>query len=162
MADIDIPDGTYRARAVEAILTTTRQDKPCVVVTFEFLDQAWKDVRMQWRGYFTDKTTDRTLESLRYCGWKGDDVTKLDGVDECEVDLVVAREKDLKGRWMPRVQWVNKPGMAAAGAPMPPDRAAAFAAAMRGAAAASRMRAAQSGPAAAQDDAAFPFGANKK
>lgn len=136
----DIPDGVYRARAREGALTTSKTDKPMLVVTFEIVDDGeWKGACMTWRGFFTEKTTDRTFESLRYCGWRGDDINNLDGIKDNEVELDIKREK-YKEKWEPKIQWVNKPGTIKAGAPMAADRATAFAAAMRRAAEASRVK----------------------
>ena len=137
----DIPDGVYRARATEAALSATSKDKPMVVVTFDLKAEGWEGIRCQWRGYFTEKTTERTLDSLRHCGWTGDDVSNLEGITSNDVDLDIRREKDLKGNWSPKVQWVNKQGSARPGAPMAADKASAFAAAMRRAAEASRAKA---------------------
>ena len=54
-----IEAGTYEARPITAALGQTKGDKPCVGVEFE-LDTG---AHISWFGYFTEKTTERTIES---------------------------------------------------------------------------------------------------
>ncbi len=65
--------GKYRARPIAAALGLTSKGTDQIAVTFELLDPAGE--RITWYGFFTEKTTDRTLESLRHCGWKGNDLS---------------------------------------------------------------------------------------
>lgn len=82
-----------------------------VVVNFEILDGASVGSRIAWFGYFSDKTVDRTLEALRICGWKGNDLaTAIKGPIDNEVSLVIEHETDPQGQVRPRVRWVNRPG----------------------------------------------------
>lgn len=77
-----IPPGYYRAVAVPVQTDDgetyvqfgeTKDGNPQVAVTFAILDGSQQGRRSTWFGYFTEKTTKRTIESLRYCGFKGDD-----------------------------------------------------------------------------------------
>jgi hypothetical protein len=87
--------GYYRARAVEYALGKTQNGTRQVAVRFEVLDEqgAPGGERVTWYGYFTEKTAERTLESLQYCGWEGDDVTDLTGIERNEVQIVVEHEE---------------------------------------------------------------------
>lgn len=81
-----------------------------ISVAFEILEpEEERGAPVPWNGYFTDKTAKRTLEALRYCGWKGDDLTSLDGMGTQEVALVVELE-DYDGKQYPKVAWVNRLG----------------------------------------------------
>jgi hypothetical protein len=102
--------GYYRARAVEWALGKTEKGKPHVAVRFEtFDDQGLPGEHITWYGYFTEKTEERTLESLQHCGWEGDDITDLSGIERNEVQLVVERD-EYEGKVRSKVAWVNKPG----------------------------------------------------
>jgi hypothetical protein len=102
--------GYYRARAVESALGKTQNGTRQVAVRFQtFDDQNQPGEAITWYGYFTDKTADRTLESLQHCGWEGDDITDLTGIERNEVQLVVEHE-EYEGKVHARVAWVNRPG----------------------------------------------------
>lgn len=133
-----IPKGRYRARSLQAEFGfSPNKGTEQVVVEFELLDDQWRGERVTWIGYFTEKTTERTMEALRFCGWSGDDVTDLVGLGTSEVSLVIDHE-EYDGKLQAKVQWVNKGGAFAMKAPMSPDQKKAFAAKMRGAAVKSR------------------------
>jgi hypothetical protein len=120
----------YRAKAREWGLGESGTGKPQVAVSFLVLTEGATHAQLTWYGYFTDETFDRTVESLRHCGWQGDDLSDLSGLDANEVDLVV-EDETYNGETRTRVQWVNKAGGLALRAPMAADRAKAFAASMR-------------------------------
>lgn len=102
--------GYHRARAVEWALGKTEKGNRHVAVRFEtFNDQGQPGEQITWYGYFTEKTEERTLESLQHCGWEGDDITDLSGVERNEVQLVVEHD-EYEGKVRAKVAWVNKPG----------------------------------------------------
>lgn len=102
--------GYYRARAVEYALGKTEKGGRQVAVRFETLDDEGRSgASITWYGYFTDKTRERTLESLQHCGWEGDDITDLSGIERNEVQLVVEHE-EYEGKVRAKVAWVNRPG----------------------------------------------------
>lgn len=105
-----IEEGTYRARAVEAALGYTSNDTEQVAIDFELLDEELAGKHITWYGYFTDKTLETTLKSLRTCGWQSDDLSDLSGIDANEVFVVVAHEEDQEGNLRARVRWVNSSG----------------------------------------------------
>jgi hypothetical protein len=64
--------------------------------------------------YLTDKTIDRTVESLRHMGWGSDDLADLPGLAAAgqlatEVELVIDHE-EWEGKWRAKVKWVNRVG----------------------------------------------------
>lgn len=123
-----IAPGTYIARAVSAELGETKAGNPQIAVEFD----TGTDGRITWFGYFTEKAQERTLQALRYCGWCGIDLTDLSGIDRNDVELVVEHES-YEGKTRAKVQWVNKLGGIGLKSKMSPDKAAAFAARMKGA-----------------------------
>lgn len=102
--------GYYRARAVEWGLGKTEKGNRHVAVRFETFDAEGRPGEsITWYGYFTEKTQERTLESLQHCGWEGDDITELAGIERNEVQLVVEQE-EYEGKRRAKVAWVNRPG----------------------------------------------------
>lgn len=125
-----LPAGTYRARAVDSELGYTSTDKEQVVVEFSILDEPHVGEHISWYGYFTDGTRDRTIESLRHCGWQGEDINNLAGIDLNEVQLVVEHD-EYEGRPSAKVRWVNKAGGIVLKKRMSPEDAKRFAARLR-------------------------------
>lgn len=113
-----IPAGTYPAvvvpqslegGAASAARFGESKDKgtPFVLVAFEILSGPQAGQRISWFGYFTDKTVDRTVESLRACGFHGDDLAAFsDQNPDIEVQIVVGHE-EYEGKMRAKVQWVN-------------------------------------------------------
>lgn len=133
-----IPKGKYAARGGDPQFGYTSKDEPQVSVTFTLLAECEDQGReITWFGYFTPKTEPRTLESLRICGWVGDDLANLGPLDN-EVEIVVDHE-EYQGEWQAKVRWVNRPGSGVfkMSKPMGAEQLKAFAKQMRGAARAS-------------------------
>lgn len=149
-----LQDGYYNAKAVEAELGFTNGGKEQVAVLFEIVDGEHKGQRITWHGYFTEKTTDRTLESLMHCGWDGEDASKLEGVTKNVVSIVVEQE-EYDGKMRAKVQWVNKTAGLALKERMNSGQKASFAEKMRGRAAALKAKTEADGA----DD--FDYGANR-
>jgi hypothetical protein len=105
-----LPKGTYAARATEAGLGKTSKGSEQVAVQFEIVDGEYAGRRLTWYGYFTDKTVDRTLESLEHCGWDGKSIQDLAGITRNEVAIVVDHEPDDKGNIRARIRCVNSQG----------------------------------------------------
>lgn len=124
------PDGVYAARAITGALGTSGTGKEQIGVEFEIQDE--QGGHITWYGFFTDKTMDRTIETLRLCGWKGSDLNSLDGLGDNEVSIVLETE-EYEGKSRQRVQWVNRAGGLAMANPLSADQAKAFAAKMKGA-----------------------------
>lgn len=131
-----IQPGTYAARATDAVLGYTSNGSEQVAVAFVLLDDKGQQTvtHITWYGFFTEKTTERTIQALRHCGWQGDDLSELSTVGSADVELVIDDEPDLQGQMRTRVRWVNALGSSA---PAIKDRMGdaqrkAFAAKMRG------------------------------
>lgn len=125
-----IAPGTYRATAIRATLGESKTGKEFVAVDFELDDGA--ATQIQWRGFFTEKTADRTFESLRACGWKGDDLGDITFPDGNAVHLVI-EDEEYEGKTHSRVQWVNAIRGPSVKGEMDANARKAFAAKMRGA-----------------------------
>lgn len=133
-----IPIGNYKARGVEAALSTTKGGQPQVAVLIEITEGEFAGERRTWFGHFTEKTEEKTLEQLRTLGWSTDDLTDLAGIDANEVSIKVEHETDQDGQERDRIRWINRPGGLAIKERMDDQAARAFAARMRSKAIASR------------------------
>jgi hypothetical protein len=125
----EVANGTYRATAESADLSFTSSGKEMISVGFRLIDTG---ARLIWRGFFTEKTTERTFESLRACGWTGDDVSNVTFPPGNEVEIVVENET-YKDKTYPKIQWVNAIRGASVQNAMDPLQAKSFAARMKGA-----------------------------
>jgi hypothetical protein len=104
-----IKPGTYRAKATEGALGLTKGGKEQAAIAFAIIDGEHAGESVTWFGYFTDATAERTIESLRTCGWIGDDLSDLTGILDNEVQIVIEHE-DYEGKTQVRVKWVNRSG----------------------------------------------------
>ena len=77
------------------------------VLTFTILEGPDAGDFIRWTGFFTEKTIERTMQSLRYCGWSNNDITNPEGLGSNVVEIVVEHE-EYKGKLYPKVKWVNK------------------------------------------------------
>jgi hypothetical protein len=132
-----IPEGTWRARAVTAELGYTAADNEQVGVALVFSPDQDPDVDGRpttWYGSFSEKSLKHTLKALRTCGWAGDNLADLSGIDANEVEVVVAHEDDLEGQPRARAKFINPIGAGgvAMRSKMSEDQARAFAERMRG------------------------------
>jgi hypothetical protein len=127
-------EGNYRGKPVRAALGLTSTGKEQIAVQFELVEPA--GTRMTWYGFFTDAATERTVESLRHCGWRGDDLSEFAegrplpaGFDQ-EVELVVKHE-EYQGKTNARIAFVNGGGGLAMKEALTADQATAFARRMK-------------------------------
>lgn len=123
--------GTHKARAKEWGLGHSSTGKEQVAVLFELTAGEHQGKYITWYGYFTETTVDRTLDSLRHCGWDGDNFVTLEGLGKNEVELVIEPE-EYQGKVNDRVKWVNRLSTIALKEKMSGDALATFAAKMRG------------------------------
>jgi hypothetical protein len=130
-----IEDGTYEAKPLPgALLGVTGKGTECVGVEFEFVGDEGNKHRISWYGYFSEKTVERTIEALRFCGWTGNDLSDLSeigGRDDVRVNLVIQNE-EYEGKVRAKVQWVNRAGGIAMANPLDADQRKSFAARMKG------------------------------
>lgn len=114
-----IPPGNYRAVATPistesgdcwAQFGETKNHNPQVVLNFEIIEGDYAGRRVAWFGYFTEKTSQRTVEALRYCGFTGDDLAAAVYMPlDQEVQIVIEHE-EYNGKWSAKVAWVNRAG----------------------------------------------------
>jgi len=130
--------GTWKARAVDAQLGG-EGGKEQIAVMFQFTEGAHQGKHITWFGHFTEKTVDRTIESLRHCGWNSDSLADLSGLGDEEV-LLVVEDEEYEGKWRSRVRWVNRQSKLALKNPMDASQVAAFAARLRGKTVASKQK----------------------
>lgn len=111
--------GVYKATATEVgLFHSQKRGTPCVGVMFQVMEGEYAGHKVKWEGWLTEKTQERTIESLQHCGWQGDDLAELARANipialPTPVELVVEMEPDQKDpekEW-PKVQWVNKIGV---------------------------------------------------
>jgi hypothetical protein len=97
-----IEAGTYRARAIKGSeqYGQTSNGNDQIVIDLDLLDLGEKISTFL---VFTDKAAQWSLDRLRACGWTGDDLSNLDGIDANEVEVEVAYEM-YKGEEKMKVQ----------------------------------------------------------
>lgn len=125
MANNLIPEGYYTAVAVRvngedgdhvARWSKASTGNRSVLIYFEILEGDHRGRRLPWFGYFTKGTSKRTVESLRYCGFKGNDLTDLDNQElNQQVSIQVEHDtyqgdNDDAPKTRVRVAWVNRAG----------------------------------------------------
>jgi len=105
-----IDEGEYTAKATQWDWGFAGTDnKKQVVIQFEIVEGPFAGHVINYYGFFTDKTKQRTIESLRYCGWKNDDIMAMDGMGDLLVRIVVKHEP-WEGKVNAKVAWVNRLG----------------------------------------------------
>ncbi len=88
----------------------TKNGHEQIVIDFELLNEGYEGQRVQWFGTFAnEKSIEIAVKSLRACGWQGDNLTDLRGIDQNEVELDIGFE-DFDGKRRMKVRWVNRPG----------------------------------------------------
>ncbi len=163
--------GTYKARGVAALLgNSSEKGTPQIDIQFRIVEGEFEGELIRWTGYFTEKTSERTIESLQICGWQGDDLSVFaqrddgtipppNGVDRNPVELVL-EEEVYEGKTRVKVKWVNRPGggreLNLENA-MTRQSASSFAESMKGIIHATRMKKAAAQGTNVTD---FPHGAN--
>lgn len=130
-----IDEGRYRAHAVAAALGRTSKGRDQIAVQFELTDP--KGARLTWYGFFTDDTFERTVEALRACGWRGEDLDVFAEGKPLPADMkeeveVVVEHNEYEGKVTARIAWVNSGGGIALKETMSESEASAFSRRMRG------------------------------
>jgi hypothetical protein len=92
----------YLARARNWTLGISSTNKEQIAVELVLPAGSPDGEALPWYGYFTDSTFERTIESLRYLGWEGTDLSDgLPGLDKNEVSIVV-EDEEYEGKVSPR------------------------------------------------------------
>jgi hypothetical protein len=117
-----VKPGKYLAKVVNYGIGETKAGNPQACITFSFIEGE-TNREMTWYGFFTERTIERTIDSLLICGMKGNDPRvlvagpKSNALDmETEVSIVVENDKDDKGNVIlndkgqptPKIRWVNR------------------------------------------------------
>lgn len=124
---------TAKGVAVEWTLGVADTGNEQIAVLFRVVGGELDGNHYTWRGYFTEKAIDRTLDALRYCGWDSDSLAELDNLGANEVSLQLEDEVSQKtGKTYTKVAFVNRPQRLVVNNQMSPQQAAAFAARLRG------------------------------
>lgn len=129
-----IPEGRYKCRGTEAKLAFTSQGAPQVAVDIVITEEEseYCGQHRTWYGSFSDKAMDRTLQSLRFLGWQGDDLSDLAGIDQNEAYVTITHEEDQEGNIRDRAAFINNSAGLAIKTPMDDGEAKAFAERMKG------------------------------
>lgn len=115
---VAVPVTTEDGRTVYAQIGSSKEKQtPQVVINFQILDGEYTGVTLAWIGFFSAtvgksgvSVAQRTIESLRVCGFKGDDLDALeDQTLDQEVQITVEMD-EYQGKRRPKVLWVNRPG----------------------------------------------------
>ena len=128
-----IQPGTYRAHATKAEFGETKKGDPQVAVSFRIIEEECEasGAEITWYGYFSEKTKQRTLESLVHAGWDGDDIDELAGLGTTEVSLVITHD-EWNGKVSAKVNWVNAIGGSTLQRPMDESAKKTFAKSLKG------------------------------
>lgn len=152
-----VPEGHYRAVVAPVAgedgsapvqFGETTEGKPQVLVNFEILDGPHATRVLPWWGSFNPKLPEgskakqtpmqRTMYSLRLCGWVGDDIMDVVNQDlGNEVSIQVEHSQSQDGQYTnAKVAWVNKPGGSGVtiSRPMSKDKLVRFSASIKSAA----------------------------
>jgi hypothetical protein len=115
---LPLVNAKYLAKAVFCSFGISENNNNQMAIAFEIVEPAeHAGETISWLGFFTDKTTERTIESLQHLGWKGDDLCELEELDDVacarvlpEQVSIVCEPEEYNGNMRLRVKWVNKPG----------------------------------------------------
>lgn len=114
-----IPEGFYDAVAVEVVhderlsfayMSENKKGTRQVVVSMRLLNCEWDGRMVPWYGYLTVKTAERTCQSLRYMGLKGD---LLDQVEHQQLNQIVRVKVEINeynGNTSNRIGWIDRHG----------------------------------------------------
>src|SRR5690242_8124887 len=85
----------YPATALSVLFGEADSGNMQIAVTFEIVHDDFRGETIAWTGTFTDKATKRTIESLRYMGWTGDDLSMFEDMTEEQVRATLPNQIDL-------------------------------------------------------------------
>lgn len=120
--------GVYNMRATEAGMGLTSGEKEQVAVVLVFVDGPYKDQGINYYGYFSEKTADRTIRDLRTLGWQSDDLRDLSTVRGTAPVTII--DDTYEGKTTSKVDRIGAPGLAIKTL-MPEDQLSAFALRMK-------------------------------
>lgn len=105
---------TYLAHAASCFFGRASTDTIQIGAHMTIDDGEFAGGGIAWIGFFTDATSDRTIESLRHMGWVGDDLSELDNLDADGCSRLLPKQVELvcepelyDGTTRLKVRWVN-------------------------------------------------------
>lgn len=106
------PESIYEARCIAIGIETTMKGDDYISADFDVVsgDETYT---VEWRGWLTEKTERKTMETLRLLGWQGDDIYNDLAAEGClrnKVELDV-RHEEYKGKTTARVSFINGPDL---------------------------------------------------
>ena len=124
--------GTYRARARQGtarLIESQKKQTPGVEVTIDLVNAG----EMTWTGYLSGGAVNLTVKAMRAMGWQGEDLNDLSTIGSCDFEVVV-EDEEYRGRYYPKIKYVNEIGRGEAkqAPPLDDSKKRMLAAAMRG------------------------------
>lgn len=150
-----IEKGTYRGRAIAGSeqYGTTSKGNDQIVLELDLLDIG---ERVSTFLVFSDNSAEFSVDRLRACGWEGEDLSNLQGIDRNEVSVSVWYE-EYQGKEQMKVEIATGGGRVVLDAPMDDKAKRAFGARFRHL---TKPTAANPGARSQGGDTSFPHGAN--
>jgi hypothetical protein len=131
---VKLTEGNYKAKPVQAILGQSSTGKDQVEIVFVFYDRkTLTNIERSGWFYLTPAAFDRTIETLRVCGWTSDDLSDLSSISETtspDVEVVMG-EEEYEGKIKLKLKYVNKWRERQEREPLEPAKAREFAEVMR-------------------------------
>ncbi|RTL19021.1 MAG: hypothetical protein EKK55_20170 [Rhodocyclaceae bacterium] len=86
-----IPEGDYPARGARPTgeLGETMKGSAYVRVVLRITEGEYAGRQLTKDLYFTDKTWERSIKALQAMGWKGQDISQVDGLDQNDVSITI-------------------------------------------------------------------------
>lgn len=104
--------GTWPARAKEWDLGYAKSGNEQIAILFQITEGPHQGKHIQAYLSFAGGALDRTLESMRHCGWSSDSLAEIDDLGNNEVELVISDEQyttdEGELKWTSKVNWVNR------------------------------------------------------
>lgn len=122
--------GKFNGKGITGMLIESSKGTPGVAVELAILNEGAEFSTLTWDGWLTDDAAERTIEALRHLGWKGTDLSNLEGIDANEVELVVD-EVIWEGKTQTKVKFINAKGGLSFRTPLAPEKAKSFAEQMK-------------------------------
>lgn len=114
---LPLEKATYRAKATSTSFGMTDDNKPQLAIQFEIVDESFAGESIAAILFFTEKTVERSLESLVHLGFGSDDLELLADTDAARcaellpsVVEIVCDPEEYDGKWRLRVRWINRAG----------------------------------------------------
>lgn len=112
-----LPAGNYDAVATPdselglyAQFGESKNGKQQVAINFEIITGEHAGRHITWFGYFVPAAATRTIEALRYCGFRGDDLSTAPTQKLNQRVQIVVEHDEYQGRKSAKVKWVNRGG----------------------------------------------------